>query len=485
MLLNPENKLLGRRNFIKAAMALPPLGAVALKASGIGPVKTGIVGTGMEGRILITLADPKYLNIAASCDIRPDNRALGHELIKKPELKQCPNPALYENYEDMLNDSGLEAVIIASPLHLHGPMAIQALKAGKHVFVEKTMAYSEEECAEMIRLAENNNLVLQAGHQRFYNPLYWDAYRMLNEGLLGSVYHIRAMWHRNTDWNYWTHAWKEDSPEQIEQLKRMQPQKYGYPDLQHLVNWRWYGETSHGLWTELCSHQIAIANWFFDSMPTAVYAAGGAYKTQQDQEGLYKELNNEYEIKKKYNDTPAKTFAEYRSSLMAYGQDDRSIADHIYAIFEYPNNRTVTYSSIQSSSVDQYYEQIMGTRGTIVLSNENETYLFWESGWDEQKAEKAAKEEKSTQIEVVKEDASASAFAAHTASQQATGGGGASEMTPYEPYRYELQGFSHSIRSGSPNLCDGRRGAMAAKACFYGEKAMRERKRIEIPSILA
>src|SRR5690606_35473555 len=132
----------------------------------------------------------------------------------------------------------IEAVVIATPLHLHGPMALQALEAGKHVFTEKTMAFTTELCEQMTQKAKEKGLNLQVGHQRFYNPLYWDAFRMYRMGWLGNVYHIRSLWHRNTDWNYWIHVREEYKDE----LMKFDPRKYGYEDLQKLVNWRWYEE---------------------------------------------------------------------------------------------------------------------------------------------------------------------------------------------------------------------------------------------------
>ncbi len=111
-------------------------------------------------------------------------------MIRDKKLGHDPHAKAYENFEEMLRDADIEAVIIATPLHTHAPLAMQALRAGKHVFVEKTMAYSIEECQEMTQLAERKGLNLQIGHQRFYNPLYWDAYKMMKEGLLGNVYHV-------------------------------------------------------------------------------------------------------------------------------------------------------------------------------------------------------------------------------------------------------------------------------------------------------
>jgi len=474
MPLNEEQKGIGRRNFLKAIATLPAVGAFTLTATNTGPVKAGIIGTGMEGRILISNMDPKYLYLIASCDIRPDNQKLGQDMIKAAGHSQ--NPKLYTNLEDMLNDPEIEAVVIATPLKYHGPMAVQALKAGKHVFVEKTMAYTIEDCLEMYRLAEEKKLNLQVGHQRFYNPLYWDAYRMIKEGLLGNIYHVRALWHRNGDWNYWIYVENQFR----ETLKKFDPSKWGYSDPEHLVNWRWYKDTSHGQWTELCSHQMAITNWIFgDIAPSAVIASGGKYKVEKDNLDSYMRLMPTFQADQALNKTTAKTFDEYRREKMVYSKDDSNIPDHIFAIYEYPNGRTVTYSSIQSNSYDQYYEEIMGTHGTIILSKENESYLFWEPGWDENLAKSVVAEAKGTQVAVTQESLSQSAFAAHV-SGEATGGGGASGMTPFEPYKFELQGFAHTIRQQAPNLCNGARAARAALACFKGQEALETQKRVEI-----
>ena len=342
------------------------------------------------------------------------------------------------------------------------------------------MAYNLKDCKEMIRLAKEKNLNLQVGHQRFYNPLYWDAYRMCKDGLLGSIYHIRALWHRNNDWNHWVHVPRA----LLSEAQSFNPQPFGYKDMQHLVNWRWYTDYSHGFWTELCSHQMAITNWVFgknnvDAMPAWAMAYGAHQRTQAEQDQLYKsgvyaskvqfEADRD-KAKAEGTEFPWNTFEEYRNFIRGYSKDDREIDDHIYAIFGYPDGQVVTYSSISSNSFDQYYEQIMGERGTIILSKENEYYLFWEPGWDETKS-KQAEAAKATGVDVAAEDAGGAAFAAYV-SGQATGGGGTSDMSPYDPYRWELQGFAHTIRTGAPNLCDGMRGMKAAAASFAGKESI-------------
>src|SRR5690606_33891982 len=154
MQLTTEQKVQGRANFFAAAQRLPELGRFEYQPSESGPVRVGIVGTGVEGRVLIEVSNPQYLDYVACCDIRPDNLVLGHAQIVNWQHKSADQVRMYSNYEEMLNDPQIEAVVIATPLHLHGPMALQALEAGKHVFTEKTMAFTTELCEQMTQKAK-------------------------------------------------------------------------------------------------------------------------------------------------------------------------------------------------------------------------------------------------------------------------------------------------------------------------------------------
>lgn len=465
--LTEAQEAIGRRNFMKAAATLPVAAGFGAAALNAGPVRAAIVGTGMEGRVLLQAVDRKYIHIIGSCDIRPDNYEEGKFMITTSrQLNE--NPKKYDTYEQLLADPEVEAVLIATPLVLHGPMTLQALDAGKHVLTEKTMAYSVDECVQMVEKAKSLGLVLQVGHMKFYNPLYWDAYRMIKEGLLGNVYHARMAWHRNTDWNYWSHVQEK----RFDALMEFDPTPHNYKDLEELVNWRWYNRTSQGMWSELASHQLAISNWFFgengkDTQPVAVQAVQNHAKSVSDLEEIYASMEpEEREIKKNYEGDP------------------RDSTDHIYAIYEYPNNRVVTYSAIQSNIYDKSYEMFMGTWGTVILQNETESYLYWEVGWDEGKAAKAAKARKEgTQVGIEKEGEDGHAAMGHATGGTAKGGGGDSGMTIYEPYTWELQGFAHTIRTGAPNLCDGARAGRTAQAIYAGKEAAEKQQRIVLPNI--
>ncbi len=95
-------------------------------------------------------------------------------------------------------------MIIAVPLHLHHPVAIAAMRKGKHVLTEKLMAHDIGLCKEMARVAydpsvkdaKGNPIVLAVGHQRHYSILYDNAVEQISQGLIGDIHHIRAQWHR-------------------------------------------------------------------------------------------------------------------------------------------------------------------------------------------------------------------------------------------------------------------------------------------------
>ena len=109
-------------------------------------MRYGFIGTGTEGCTLLKfLATNPEGHCIATCDIYPPNLKKGVETIGS-------NPETYVDYRKMLERKDMDAVLIATPLNLHAQMVVDALNAGKHVFVEKTMYFKEEE-GEMIRKA--------------------------------------------------------------------------------------------------------------------------------------------------------------------------------------------------------------------------------------------------------------------------------------------------------------------------------------------
>src|SRR5262249_34301965 len=116
--------------------------------------------------------------------------------------------ALYQWMREDKEGKKVEAVVIALPLHLHAPVAVDCMKIGQqrgkpiHVLCEKLMAWNVRQCKQMIDTAKKTGSILSIGHQRHYSMLYAHALEVVKSGLLGDVKHIRALWHRNFSWPY-------------------------------------------------------------------------------------------------------------------------------------------------------------------------------------------------------------------------------------------------------------------------------------------
>ncbi len=404
MQLTPEQEQLGKENFneavsftrrsflVGAAAALPTLGAAYFGYSAIqgSPVKVGFIGSGDEGSVLLTQHPKEYMDIVAVADLRAKNRvrALNGDgndvrigLIKKLGHAQAMKVDLLADHKEMLKKHPeIEAVVIAVPLVQHAQVAIDCLKAGKHVLTEKLMAHKVIECKEMIRAARETKKLLAVGHQRHYNVLYDNANALIQAGLLGELKFIRAQWHRNNSFpgsdswrpgGYTDESFEKKFKADIDELearaqKKDLPlddflaQEFGYPSMQRLVNWRLYNDTGGGLMAELGSHQLDAASIFLGKVkPIACMGYGG---------------KNYYGVKG--IGTPDQQ------------GDDRDSDDHVYMTFEFPGKHyaedkndvcIVTYSSINTNRSEPYGETVFGSRGTLIMKEEQDAILSKEA----------------------------------------------------------------------------------------------------------
>ena len=212
---------LNRRDFIRNTMAIG--GATAIGAGAmyfgyqkpINPVRVCVIGTGDEGNVLIGAINPDYIQVKSICDMRPSSihRAFhgdwSSDNAKRvrtglmdvygwdTEEEARRNVKTFSNWKDAVADPDIDGVIIATPLFLHAPIAIEAMKNGKHVLCEKLMAHNVAQCKLMTRVAHEEKKVLSIGHQRHYSILYDNAVNLIKWGLLGEIHSIRAQWHRN------------------------------------------------------------------------------------------------------------------------------------------------------------------------------------------------------------------------------------------------------------------------------------------------
>jgi predicted dehydrogenase len=141
-------------------------------------VSIGQVGLGYWGKNLVRnfdeLAELRWL-----CD--------ASDALREQFAARHPNARTTADFDDLLNDDTLDAVVIATPVPTHYPLAKRALEAGKHVFVEKPPAMRESEMAELVELASDRNLVLMPGHLLLYHPAVHKLKQIVDDGELGDV----------------------------------------------------------------------------------------------------------------------------------------------------------------------------------------------------------------------------------------------------------------------------------------------------------
>lgn len=195
-------------------------------------VKAAVVGAGYWGpNIIRNLADNPDCDLVAVCD--KDTQKLS--AIGKRFKGQFD---LVEDLDKLLADPSLDAVAIVTDINSHYPLAKKALDAGKHVFVEKPLAVSADQCTALGQLADEKKLTLMVGHTFVYNPAVRKLKEIADSGVLGDVFYMHA---------------------QRLNLGRIQT-------------------TLNSLWS-LAVHDIAIALYVFDERPQWVRAWGNAFIT--------------------------------------------------------------------------------------------------------------------------------------------------------------------------------------------------------------
>ena len=149
------------------------------------PLRVAVVGLGYWGpNLLRNLVELDDAEVVAMCDLREER--LEHW------GKRYPAVARTTSYMDVLSDDRVDAVVIATPVSTHFELAARALQFGKHTFVEKPLAGSAEEAAELVRLARRAGRVLMPGHTFLYSPPVVMVKELIDRGDLGEIYFVSS-----------------------------------------------------------------------------------------------------------------------------------------------------------------------------------------------------------------------------------------------------------------------------------------------------
>lgn len=261
--------------------------------------RIALIGTGSRGQYHIhNLLLIPHARIVALCDCYEPNLQAAAAL--------CPGAKLYRDYRKLLEDKDIDGVIISTPLGSHAAITLDALSAGKHVFCEKAMARTLDECKAVYDAYRKSDKVLYFCMQRMFDEKYLQGMKLLHEGLIGEIVGMRCHWFRNADW------------------RREVPS----PELERQINWRLYKEHSGGLMTELACHQIEVCNLAVGRIPQSISGMGD----------------------------------------IVYWKDGREVYDSVNVIYRYADGRKINYESLISNKFNGMEDQILGKKGTMELA---------------------------------------------------------------------------------------------------------------------
>ena len=255
-----------RRTFLLAGGAVS-----ATRAAPSDQVSLGVIGSGGRGTFVMTVfqKDPA-LRVEAICDVYEPNL---EKAVSTASKVAGTHPRIYRNYRELLADKSIQAVLIATPEHWHAQMVLDALAAGKDVYVEKPLCRTPEEGARLVEAEKTTRQIIQVGMQRRSYDLYIDGAAIVASGKLGKVRMVRSWWLNNylggrkatrlegvLDWEQWQGPVEKRVPLD--------------PDI--FRNWREYSDYAGGIVADQGAHVYDGIHLLMNaSYPLAVTAAGG------------------------------------------------------------------------------------------------------------------------------------------------------------------------------------------------------------------
>ena len=250
----------GRRTFIKETLG----GSAALVASGFLPsssvlgandrIRFALIGGGGRGK--------EIFHAALQC---PNVEAVAVADVYTRRLDEIkaivPNIKTYQDFRKILDDSSIDAVLIASPQHIHCLQFVPALEAGKDVYQEKTMAFNPDHARRMRRAFEKSDRVVQVGIQVTSAPGYTVIREMITPEKVGEISALHTHHYRNRRHGGWLRPIPPDCDADHVDWKGFEGEATHYPfDPQRLINWRFYWDYDGSNVYENMVHQVGF--WY-------------------------------------------------------------------------------------------------------------------------------------------------------------------------------------------------------------------------------
>ena len=241
-----------------AAQAIPPADQVVV----------GVIGSGGRGTLVMsTFQKDAGVRVGAICDVYEPNL----ERALSVASKAGSQAKAYRNYKELLADKDIQAVLIATPEHWHYQMVMDALAAGKDVYVEKPLCQTPVQGAALVEAEKKTKSIVQVGMQRRSYDLYQQGRAIVSSGELGAVRMVRSWWLNNY---LGAPATKLDGKLDWEQWQGPAPSRAFDPN--RFRNWRYYSDYAGGILADQGAHVFDGIHMLMNAgYPAAVTAAAG------------------------------------------------------------------------------------------------------------------------------------------------------------------------------------------------------------------
>jgi predicted dehydrogenase len=260
-----------RRGFLGAAAALAAAAPLAAEDSKVGPrdkLNLGVIGVGGQG--MYSVGQIAHENIVALCDVDSER----DDVFKA--RKAHPSAKFYQDFRRLLDQKGIDAVVIATPDHWHAIPAVAAMKAGLHLYCEKPLAHSVHEIRVMMRTAAETNRITQMGTQIHAENNYRRVVEIVQAGILGKVDRVQVWCNRRPDHIKMAKT-AAKIPAGLDYEMWLGPAPERPYDKAFLpFHWRWLFDFGGGVLADMACHFMDLPHWALDlRTPTTVEASGG------------------------------------------------------------------------------------------------------------------------------------------------------------------------------------------------------------------
>ncbi|MBI4891657.1 MAG: Gfo/Idh/MocA family oxidoreductase [Acidobacteria bacterium] len=256
-----------RRSFLQSTAALTAASQARILGAND---RIRLAGLGTGGRCRYILENALKIggcDLVAVCDVNAPRRA-------GARAKLAPQAQEFLDYRDVLARNDIDAVVIGSPDHWHVPMSIDAVRAGKDVYVEKPVSHTIEEGALLIQAVEQSGRILQVGYQQRSWDHFQLAHDLVRSGRLGQVTLVESHWYQDYIRNFGKLS--SVSPADVDWKRFLGNAKDQPFDERRLQQWRWYWDFGGGAVTDLHSHWGDVVHWYMQQDRPLSAAASGS-----------------------------------------------------------------------------------------------------------------------------------------------------------------------------------------------------------------